>query len=217
MTHAIAHTEAAREPRPLVDIVGERLPGQRGPVSGAALLHGHTVLLADPNHTRRSSLAAELHGAGLHRVVEAHSVGEVDNIIDSGSTGELALVSAEFGADLAAAVQALRWARWPRVIVLAHTAGIATVIDAVRAGAGGVLRGPCPAQAPAATLVPAMSCREIQIIEGVADGESNQRIARQLGLSPLTVKSHLARIARKIGTGERAAMVATAMRAGIIQ
>ena len=36
-----------------------------------------------------------------------------------------------------------------------------------------------------------------------------------LGLSALTVKSHLARIARKLGTGDRAEMVAVSMRAGV--
>ena len=35
-------------------------------------------------------------------------------------------------------------------------------------------------------------------------------------LSALTVKSHLARIARKLGTGDRAGMVAVALRTGII-
>ena len=40
---------------------------------------------------------------------------------------------------------------------------------------------------------------------------------RQLHLSALTVKSHLARIARKLGTGDRAEMVALALRAGVIE
>ena len=37
-----------------------------------------------------------------------------------------------------------------------------------------------------------------------------------MGLSALTIKSHLARIARKLGTGDRAGMVAAAMRARVI-
>ena len=37
-----------------------------------------------------------------------------------------------------------------------------------------------------------------------------------LNLSALTVKSHLARIARKLGTGDRAEMVVVAMRAGVV-
>jgi DNA-binding NarL/FixJ family response regulator len=46
---------------------------------------------------------------------------------------------------------------------------------------------------------------------------SNKQIGEELGLSALTVKSHLARIARKLGTGDRAEMVAMAMRGGVIR
>ena len=46
--------------------------------------------------------------------------------------------------------------------------------------------------------------------------KSESRISSALSLSALTVKSHLARIARKLGTGDRAGMVATAMRARAI-
>ena len=42
------------------------------------------------------------------------------------------------------------------------------------------------------------------------------RRGASLGLSALTVKSHLARIARKLGTGDRAAMTYTALRRGLI-
>jgi DNA-binding NarL/FixJ family response regulator len=50
----------------------------------------------------------------------------------------------------------------------------------------------------------------------VAAGRSNRDIGAELNLSALTVKSHLARIARKLGTGDRAEMVAVALRAGVI-
>jgi DNA-binding NarL/FixJ family response regulator len=62
-----------------------------------------------------------------------------------------------------------------------------------------------------------LSGREIEVLRLVADGQSNKQIGEQLGLSALTVKSHLARIARKLGTGDRAEMVALAMRAGVIR
>jgi DNA-binding NarL/FixJ family response regulator len=61
-----------------------------------------------------------------------------------------------------------------------------------------------------------LSVREIEVLRLVADGRSNKAIGQVMGLSALTVKSHLARIARKLGTGDRAGMVAIAMRAGII-
>ena len=64
--------------------------------------------------------------------------------------------------------------------------------------------------------VDSLSAREIQVLQLVADGKSNKDIGEDLGLSALTVKSHLARIARKLGTGDRAEMVATALRSGAI-
>jgi DNA-binding NarL/FixJ family response regulator len=64
--------------------------------------------------------------------------------------------------------------------------------------------------------VDSLSAREIQVLQLVADGKSNKDIGEELGLSALTVKSHLARIARKLGTGDRAEMVATSMRSGVI-
>lgn len=62
-----------------------------------------------------------------------------------------------------------------------------------------------------------LSGREVQVLTLVADGRSNREIGENLGLSALTVKSHLARIARKLGTGDRAEMVALAMRGGVIR
>ena len=62
-----------------------------------------------------------------------------------------------------------------------------------------------------------LTAREVEVLRLVADGQSNKQIGDVLGLSALTVKSHLARIARKLGTGDRAEMVALAMRAGVIR
>lgn len=75
------------------------------------------------------------------------------------------------------------------------------------------LRTAGPAEAGIADL----SAREIEVIKLVSDGKSNKEIGDLLGLSALTVKSHLARIARKLGTGDRAEVVALAMRAGVIR
>lgn len=62
-----------------------------------------------------------------------------------------------------------------------------------------------------------LSARELQIIDRVAQGDSNLGIGNKLGLSPLTVKSHLARIGDRLGTGDRAHMVAICMRAGWVE
>ena len=45
-----------------------------------------------------------------------------------------------------------------------------------------------------------LSGREIEVLQLVSEGRSNKEIGDALGLSALTVKSHLARIARKLGT-----------------
>ena len=97
--------------------------------------------------------------------------------------------------------------------------GVRRVLD------GGVYADPSVASLLAAGLrggpvesgVSELSGREVEVLRLVADGQSNKQIGEQLGLSALTVKSHLARIARKLGTGDRAEMVAMAMRAGVIR
>jgi DNA-binding NarL/FixJ family response regulator len=61
-----------------------------------------------------------------------------------------------------------------------------------------------------------LSAREVQVLQAVAEGHTNNEIGELLGLSGLTVKSHLARIGRKAGTGDRAEMVARGMRAGLL-
>src|SRR5213082_3403083 len=48
---------------------------------------------------------------------------------------------------------------------------------------------------PAAEGVNELSGRELEVLRLVADGQSNKQIGDKLGLSALTVKSHLARIA----------------------
>ncbi|MFE0461504.1 LuxR C-terminal-related transcriptional regulator [Kitasatospora sp. NPDC058965] len=91
-------------------------------------------------------------------------------------------------------------------------------------GAPGHLGAPGTAGAPGAPGAPGgapaayreLSGREVEVLRLVAEGQSNKAIGVAMGLSALTVKSHLARIARKLGTGDRAGMVAVALRTGII-
>jgi DNA-binding NarL/FixJ family response regulator len=62
-----------------------------------------------------------------------------------------------------------------------------------------------------------LSKREVEVLQYVAEGMSNGVIAQALGLSAYTVKSHLSRIGRRLGTGDRGQMVYLAMRAGIVK
>jgi len=55
-----------------------------------------------------------------------------------------------------------------------------------------------------------LSHREIAIIALIAEGQTNKRIAVQLGVAPETIKTYLKRIFIKLGTHSRAEAVVLA-------
>lgn len=63
---------------------------------------------------------------------------------------------------------------------------------------------------------PALTEREHEVLTLAATGASGPEIARQLGISPTTVKSHFENIYGKLGVPDRAAAVATALRLSLI-
>ncbi len=58
--------------------------------------------------------------------------------------------------------------------------------------------------------------RETQILNHVADGNTNKQIAHLLGISEQTIKSHVSAVLRKLNANDRAHAVALAMRDGWI-
>ena len=62
----------------------------------------------------------------------------------------------------------------------------------------------------------ALTVREIQILESVADGKSNKEIASALAIAEDTVKTHLRRLFEKLGAADRAQAVAIALRQNLI-
>lgn len=62
-----------------------------------------------------------------------------------------------------------------------------------------------------------LSDREAEVLTRVSYGRSNTEIGRDLYISTMTVKSHLARIFAKLGARDRAHAVAIAFRKGMIQ
>ena len=61
-----------------------------------------------------------------------------------------------------------------------------------------------------------LSHRELQILECVVDGKSNQQIAEAVYLSLDTVKSHLKKIYQKLGVSRRAQAINKAIKEGLI-
>lgn len=61
-----------------------------------------------------------------------------------------------------------------------------------------------------------LSHRELQILEYVVDGKSNQQIAEAVYLSLDTVKSHLKNIYQKLGVSKRAQAINKAIKEGLI-
>jgi len=65
-------------------------------------------------------------------------------------------------------------------------------------------------------LVP-LSTREIEILDHIARGHSNKRIARALAISEQTVKNHITSILRKLAVNDRTHAVVFALRQGWIR
>jgi DNA-binding CsgD family transcriptional regulator len=64
--------------------------------------------------------------------------------------------------------------------------------------------------------VEALTVRERDVLELLAEGLSNRRVAERLGISEHTVKFHVASIYGKLGASSRAELIRRAARRGLI-
>jgi two-component system, NarL family, nitrate/nitrite response regulator NarL len=94
--------------------------------------------------------------------------------------------------------------------LLAAAAGDVVLSPSLRAGVFAQLRGAPPS--PAVRL----SAREDAVMRLTAGGHTGPEIAARLGIAPSTVKTHLQRTYAKLWVADRAAMVAEAMRCGLL-
>ena len=62
-----------------------------------------------------------------------------------------------------------------------------------------------------------LSPRERQVLALIADGSENKQIARELGISEATVKTHLKSAFDRLGVRSRAEAVAVALREGLLE
>lgn len=212
----------------LAERTGPILPFPRGARFSALVLAGDPAV--------RAELVRRLERLGGQDVVAVATVAQARAVAASGAR-EIAVVEPvlEDGSGIGLLAE-LRVAGWGAGLVLTSHQSPFAVRAAIAMGAqafvvtgrphAGDHDGSSPAEEHRHTPLrgrfgatagaDGLSSREVQVLQQVAEGHSNKDIGDSLGLSALTVKSHLARIARKLGTGDRAAMVALALRAHVI-
>ena len=196
------------------------------------------LLLADDRPVVRAGLRAVLdtepdfavvgEAATAERAVELAAAGGVDVVLM-----DLQFGAGMHGSEATAAITAVRGG--PRVLVLTTYDSDADILAAVEAGASGYLLKDAPPEELAAAvrtaaagqsaLAPAvahrlmdrmrmpseaLTKRELEVLQLVGEGLSNQQISKALFLSQATVKSHLVHIFAKLGVDSRTAAVAAA-------
>ncbi|MFC9592039.1 response regulator [Streptomyces sp. NPDC056944] len=196
------------------------------------------LLLADDHPVVRAGLRAVLdtepdfavvaEAATAERAVELAAAGDVDVVLM-----DLQFGSGMHGSEATAAITAAPGG--PKVLVLTTYDTDADILAAVEAGASGYLLKDAPpeelaaavrtaaagqsALAPAVahrlmdrmrTPAEALTKRELEVLQLVGEGLSNQQISKALFLSQATVKSHLVHIFAKLGVDSRTAAVAAA-------
>ncbi|WP_086824035.1 response regulator transcription factor [Streptomyces sp. NRRL B-24572] len=196
------------------------------------------LLLADDHPVVRAGLRAVLdtepdfavvaEAATAERAVELAAAGDVDVVLM-----DLQFGPGMHGSEATAAITTVPGG--PKVLVLTTYDTDADILAAVEAGASGYLLKDAPpeelaaavrtaaagqsALAPAVahrlmdrmrTPAEALTKRELEVLQLVGEGLSNQQISKALFLSQATVKSHLVHIFAKLGVDSRTAAVAAA-------
>ncbi|OEJ34381.1 response regulator [Streptomyces subrutilus] len=196
------------------------------------------LLLADDHPVVRAGLRAVLDTEPDFAVVAEAATAERAVELAAAEVVDVVLMDLQFGPGMhGSAATALITARQdaPRVLVLTTYDTDADILAAVEAGASGYLLKDAPpeelaaavrtaaagqsALAPAVALrlmdrmrtpAQALTKRELEVLQLVADGLSNQQISKRLFLSQATVKSHLVHVYAKLGVDSRTSAVAAA-------
>ncbi|MGK5671283.1 response regulator transcription factor [Micromonospora sp. URMC 106] len=203
------------------------------------------LLLADDHPVVRAGLRAVLATEPDFEVVAEATTAEQAVALADPDRVDVVLMDLQFGAgmhgaDATAAITARPGG--PVVLVLTTYDTDADILAAVEAGATGYLLKDAPpeelaaavraAAAGGSALAPAvahrlmdrmrtpgtaLSRRETEVLQLVADGLSNQQISGRLHLSLATVKTHLVHVYGKLGVDSRTAAVAAARARGLIR
>jgi DNA-binding NarL/FixJ family response regulator len=203
------------------------------------------LFLVDDHPVVRAGIAALVGGepdmeivgeaATSHDAVRGIALREPDVVLM-----DLQLGDGPDGVETTRLVRALPHA--PQVLVLTTYETDADIVRAIDAGATGYVLKACPpdelfqaikAAARGETVLspkvatrmmrrmrdpgPALTTREIEILELLAKGAGNKEIARALFITEATVKTHLVHVYGKLGVDTRTAAVTVAVERGLIR
>ena len=129
-----------------------------------------------------------------------------------------------YGAALAALALLVEWMDWHNATRAWSTSLYVVCVALLFAGLGiwlGNRLTPRPATGPfernqRAIAALGMSPREVEVLDQLAAGHANKVIARRLGISPNTVKTHIARLFEKLGVQSRTQAIARARLLGLL-
>lgn len=203
------------------------------------------VVIGDDHPVVRAGLSALLSTDAGVEVVGEGATPEAVVEVARRLRPDVVLLDLQFGGPTSGvdAARALRGqADPPAVLILTNYDSDADILAAIEAGANGYLLKDAPpddllaavraaavgesALAPAVasrlmdrmrTPQVALTLREIEVLEAVAQGLSNAEAARELHLSESTVKSHLAHVYVKLAVRSRGAAVVAARRLGVLR
>lgn len=195
----------------------------------------HAVLLVSPDESLCRTFSRELSRLERWWFIEAQSATDAYRAVRSLTPGALAVVDVGLGEgnDPDAAVELvrmLRWHGWRHIVAVGDADELDGVSDVLKAGAYAYLVGehhqlPSTRRStagshgsarPRTSWDPELNPRGVAVIELVARGLTNREIGRALGVGTETVKSHVARMSRRLGAHHRAHLVLIALRSGII-
>jgi DNA-binding NarL/FixJ family response regulator len=200
-----------------------------------------TVLIVDDHPMLREGIAAVIHGeADMVVVAQACNGYEAVAAYRRHQPNVTLMDLSMPEMDGVAATVAIR-AEWSdaRIVMLTTYSGDAQALRALKAGACGYLlkslirtdlldaircvhagqrRIPREVADGLAEHVhdDALSSRELEVLRRVAAGNSNRRVATQLGISEDTVKAHMKNILSKLAANDRTHAVTIALKRGII-
>ncbi|ACQ80732.1 two component transcriptional regulator, LuxR family [Beutenbergia cavernae DSM 12333] len=204
------------------------------------------IVLADDHPVVRAGIRAVVESQPDMRVVaEVSTAEELVRRVRLGVDADVVLCDLRFGPDGLGGAEATREivaAGGPPVLILTTYDTDADILAAIEAGARGYLLKEAPteelaqairaAAAGEVALGPAvqrrllgrmrspglaLTRRELEVLELVARGRSNDDVARELFLSRATVKTHLAHVYDKLGVDSRTAAVAVARQRGLLR